>query len=633
MKPVIRSCFSSFALAIFGLVCTFQPAAAQTDGEISPEALQQIRALLQEKESRTPTMGKLGSGLVYALKASTGELSASGVPTGLQTDRTLDITPGGVLVELATSDSGAVSAAITQAGGRVIYSSALNNSIRARVPLGALESLASRSDVARIKPAARAKTSRSYGLTGQRGFLRSALPQMNLLHRFALPFLVGSVATQGDIAHAANTARSAYGVNGSGVRVGVLSDSAEALPFLIGTGDLAPDTINVADIIDGPGSSEGTAMMEIIHDMAPGARIFFASAFNSPSSFADNIRTLRNVYGCDVIVDDVSYSDESPFQDSEIARAVNDVTASGAIYFSSAGNSGNITSSTSSAWEGDFSAGGTSSLLPGYRVHSFGTQLFNRIPAGASAVDLFWSDPLGASSNDYDLFVLNSAGTALLYASTDLQNGTQDPFEEIYVPLGMPANARIVIAAKATAATRALHLDTFSGDPLSITTSGNTRGHNAAAAAVGVAAVGWNSARLGTRPFVGGAQNPTEPFSSDGPRTTFYAANGTPITPNNFLFGTGGGVALVKPDISAADGVTTRTPEFSPFFGTSAAAPHAAAIAALVKSARPSFTPAQIRDVLRTTTLDIRATGPDRDAGYGLVMAPAAVAEALRRTQ
>ena len=136
----------------------------------------------------------------------------------------------------------------------------------------------------------------------------------------------------------------------------------------------------------------------------------------------------------------------------------------------------------------------------------------------------------------------------------------------------------------------------------------------------------WNSARLGTRPFVGGAKNPTEIFSSDGPRKIFYSANGTPITPGNFLYATNGGQTLIKPDIAAADGVTTRTPGFNPFFGTSAAAPHAAGIAALIRSKNPSLTVSDVRNLMTSTALDIRAVGIDRDSGYGLAMASTALA-------
>jgi len=95
-----------------------------------------------------------------------------------------------------------------------------------------------------------------------------------------------------------------------------------------------------------------------------------------------------------------------------------------------------------------------------------------------------------------------------------------------------------------------------------------------------------------SNPFSGGAVNPVEIFSSDGPRRFFYRADGTPVTPGNFL--ASGGAVRQKPDIAAGDGVSTSVPGFAPFFGTSAAAPHAAAIAALLKSYNPSLTTAQL---------------------------------------
>ena len=129
-------------------------------------------------------------------------------------------------------------------------------------------------------------------------------------------------------------------------------------------------------------------MLEIIHDLAPGAKLFFATAFNGAQSFADNIRALRAA-GCDIIVDDVIYVNESPFQDGIIAAAVNDVTADGALYFSSAGNEGNFNDGTASVWEGDFRvANGTIPTLPAAGdLHNFGAGVIsNRVESSSTFV-------------------------------------------------------------------------------------------------------------------------------------------------------------------------------------------------------------------------------------------------------
>ena len=623
MKPWIRGLAIGAGIASLFLVVSDMPASAQLD--VSPEVWQQIGQLLQEKESRTFDQRKLDSPLIYGLKEWRGERLTDSVDVLPSLD-SLNMNGSGVLVDVRGTVSDELVAAVAQLGGSIVSSSATDGRLRARVPLDQLEALAALPDVELVKPAARPRIFGSRPNRFPAGFTPSATPRLAQLLRLLSPFAtleaVGSLTTQGDVTHAANTSRINYGVNGGLVRVGVLSDSAEYTASLIATGDLPADTTIVQEILNGPGTSEGSAMMEIVHDLAPGAQLFFASAFNSPTSFADNIRTLRNVYHCDVIVDDVSWSDEAPFQDGPIARAVNDVVADGAIYFSSAGNGGNLTNGNSSVWEGDFVDGGVSGA---YRIHSFGPANYNRLLLTTGPIDLFWSDPLGGSSNDYDLFVLNAAGTAVIAASTGTQNGTQDPFEEVFSPTGFPPNSRVVIAATLAAAPRALHLSNFFEEPLQIETSGVTRGHNAGPSTVSVAAVAWNSARLGTRPFVGGSRNPTEIFSSDGPRKMFYTADGTAITPGNFLFATNGGTSFIKPDIAAADGVTTRTPGFNPFFGTSAAAPHAAGIAALIKSKNLSLSGDAIRLAMTSTALDIRAPGIDRDSGYGIVMTSTAL--------
>ncbi len=638
MRTHIRNPFLIAALAACILPGVVSQALAQS---ISPAVLQQIDALMREKAARTPAQGKLSSDLVFASARARGVRPAGidtlGDPaTSLRVDSRY-----GVLVDIQSAGPTAgLLNAIRQAGGFAMRASS-SGSIRARIPITLLETFAARSDVRRIKAASSVKARGGNRNLAQRVFYPLAgighidNKPFNLARYLGLGYFIGLTTTQGVITHGANTAITASKANGAGLRIGVLSDSAEFIPALIASGDLPPGAQIVADIIDGPGSSEGSAMMEIIHDMAPGASLYFASAFNSPDDFADNIRLLRNTYLCDVIVDDVGWSDEGVFQDTVIARAVDDVTESGALYFSSAGNNGNLTNGNASAWEGDFVPGPT---FGPYTLHSFGAANFNRLRAVTGAIELHWSDAWGASANDYDLFVLNPAGTSVLAVSNSNQNGTGDPFEEVFSPAGFPANSQILIAAVtgAGALPRALHLEAFFGEPLLISTAGQTHGHAATAGcllddptcpgrAFGVAAVAWNSARGVMRPFVGGASNPTEPFSSDGPRRMFYHAGGAPITPGNYLFATNGGLVLAKPDIAAADGVSCHTPGFSPFFGTSAASPHAGAVAALVKAAKPSATGAQIWSALTSTALDIRAPGIDRDSGYGIVMASGAV--------
>lgn len=629
MRIHIRTIAALAALTVPGLL-------SHAIAQVSPDVLQQIQSLMNEKQSRTATQRKLSSTLGFASTRAKGIIPA-GVDALGDPATSLHVNSRyGVMVDIKALPSTNLLNTIGQLGGLVIRASA-SGSIRAALPVNMLETLAARADVRSIKAAASARSHNGrmarrvfYPLSGMG---RVDNKPFNLSRYLGLGYFIGLTTTQGVITHGANTAIATSGANGAGLRIGVLSDSAEYIPALIASGDLPPGALNVADIISGPGSSEGSAMMEIVYDMVPGASLYFASAFNSPQDFADNIRLLRNTYNCDVILDDVGWSDEGVFQDTVIAQAVKDVTQSGAFYFSSAGNNGNLTSGNASVWEGDFVAG---AAFGPYTLHSYGATSINRLRTVTGAIELHWSDAYGSSANDYDLFVLNAAGTSILAASTDTQNGSGNPFEEVFSPSGFPTNSQVLIAAAPGAQARALHLETFFGEPLLITTSGQTHGHAATAGcllddpscpgrAFGVAAVAWNSARGATKPFVGGASNPTESFSSDGPRRMFYHSNGVPITPGNFLFGTNGGILLIKPDIAAADGVSCRTPGFSPFYGTSAASPHAGAVAALVKAAKPSLTGAQIWNALTGTALDIRAPGIDRDSGYGIVMASKAV--------
>ncbi len=587
--------------------------------QVSASAQREMAEIYALKRSLSPAERKLSTNLLLLSRAASGKKLGA---LSRFVDAGMGDASGQVLVEVHGRLTPALMTARAMRGvetvnGTVPAEAFRTGHVRARVGAGELLDLARETDVSFVREATGGHTN------------------------------AGSLTTQGYVAEGANRVV-ASGVTGAGVRVGVLSDSASParVAALIRTGDLPADVVVVPGQV-GVGEDEGTAMMEIVHDMAPGAKLFFATAGSGQVQFAANIETLRFVYHCDIIVDDFSYFSEPVFQDGVLAQAVNDVTADGALYFSSAANSGNLSSGTSGTWEGDFVNGGlTTGPINGIEggpvpLHNFGTatspQMFDVLTRPAtSGVWLHWSDPQGGSANDYDLFVFDPTGTTIKGFSIGTQDGTQDPLEYVYpsstcgtaTPTGYcPALGDQVVIALYNGARRALHVDTERAT-LSIATSGATFGHNAGASTFSMAAVFWDSARTGVRPFVGGAANPIEVFSSDGPRKIFYNPDGTPITPGNFLFGTNGGVTLVKPDAAAADGVTTKTPLFSPFFGTSAAAPHAAGIAALVKSANPALTNVQIRRMLTGAAIDNMEPGVDRDSGYGILAAVPAVAAA-----
>jgi len=583
--------------AIAILLVLAVPVLAQAQSKV---VAAQIAAIQQIKQNLTPAQRKMDSNLAFATVGQKNPAAVSSFASAMPNIATTS--NGKILVDIKGQVSPALAQAIQKLGGNVIYQSARWNSVRAALPLASIESLAARSDVTRVAKAALARTS------------------------------VGATTSQGYVAHRAKQVVTG-GITGAGVNVGVLSDSASParVAALKASGDLPASSYVLPgqDGTNNPGfTDEGTAMMEIVYDMAPGSTPIFASAFNGPASFADNIVDLAAA-GCKVIADDVTYSDEGVFQDTIIADAVNQVVASGTTYFSSAGNSGSALNNNSEAWEGDFVDGGpaTGILAGAGNVHKFSvSQTFDRFLARSGVVIVQWSDPWGTACNDYDVYVTNSTGTTLKAASTATQDCSAGSFPIEEVDYSNPAvNDRIYVVLF-SGSPRALHVNGW-GAGLSIATNGNTSGHNAGKNTISMAATYYGSAHLGVVPFTGMA-NPVETFSSDGPRKIFFNPDGSDITPGNYLFATNGGQTLLKPDITAADGVYTKTPGFLPFFGTSAASPHAAGIAALVVQARPSYTPAQVKKAMTASALDNMAVGPDANGGYGVAMASGAVAYA-----
>ena len=655
VRQTCRSIVLGLLFAFAGLLLfAAAPIGSNPPGEkLSPEVQAQILALTQEKRSRTPAQMKIDSQLLYKLRQTRHEAIMEKVPY-LETDVVVD-NQGMTVVDFSAQATPGLLRKLEKLGAEIIAAPKDYPGIRASVPLARLEEFAALHDVLFITAKQEAELqggikAHPVACPRDEGVEMDAPKSGVASNGSGIPAKTGqgSVTTEGDYTHMANWARNTFHINGTGVKIGVLSNGVDGLSLSQASGDLG--TVTVVPGQAGSGS-EGTAMLEIIHDVAPGAQLYFATAFNGIASFAQNIHDLRFTYGCDIIVDDVSYFVESPFQNGQapsvvaqynsgiVIQAVNDVTADGALYFSSAGNSQNFDVGGSTyagfagVWEGDFVDGGpiTTGPLAGQgNVHLFtGGYSYDPITALGNSIYLKWSDPLGNSSNDYDLYRLNTSGTGVYSASANPQLGVgYDPVEA--VSAGSTLGARLVIV-KYSGAGRYLHLNTNRGS-LNIATPGIVYGHNAAKNTVtcaAAAAFGAFSSGVYNRP--GPYPNPynssqlVEAFSSDGPRRIFYNADSTPITPGNVS--STGGQLLQKPDVTAADGVSvTGVGGFgSPFYGTSAAAPHAAAIAGLVKSANLSLTGPQILNKMKSTAIDIMALGWDRDSGVGIVMAYPAV--------
>ncbi len=417
---------------------------------------------------------------------------------------------------------------------------------------------------------------------------------------------------EGEIAHAANDARTKYKTTGSGVKVCVISTSVRYLQQAQQNGSLPSDVEVLLGQdgldLDGFGSpnpinpGEGTAMLEIVHRIAPGATLAFATGIGGENGMAKNIQDLVKDK-CDIIVDDIIYWSEPPFQDGMIAKEVNAASAQGVLYVSAAGNDGHLGAMSDSTppnpippnvWEGNFVA------VPGaVPYQKFSSQTgqdprFNKMWSSPQRVVLSWNDPLSsweqgsdpAKRSHYRVEVYDAAGK-LINAST----ASLDSPSASVILSGSPAYqaANLAIVQEPSSSPKTYLRLTATGGPasgglLNYGTHGMTSGHNAAWAALTVGAV---SAKGATGPFTA-SSGPVEHFSSDGPRRIFYNPDGSPVSPTGFL-------DLPKPDVMGADGITTDVPgwapdnkdEFSPFFGTSAAAPHVAAIAALLMSYQP----------------------------------------------
>ncbi|MCK5123184.1 MAG: DUF5011 domain-containing protein [Candidatus Pacebacteria bacterium] len=332
-------------------------------------------------------------------------------------------------------------------------------------------------------------------------------------------------------------------------------------------------------------------MLEIIHDMVPDADLYFHDLGGNTIAFNSAIDSLVTA-GVDVIVDDIGWIGEPFFEDGIVASHVEDVLANNdIIYISSAGNH------AEQHYQGDY-------YNDGYDFHDFSRgsndYLYLDIPNnGEVTVILQWNDEFGYSGNDYDLLLFNTNDWSLLSGSGDEQNGTGNPIEGFSYTnnTGVSVTAEIDVSNyNGLAATKILEVFIYPKNgtsifPNNITPVDSIFGHSAVPEVIAVGAIAADDSGNDT----------IEPFSSQGPVTII------------------GETQRAKPDVTGIDkvSVTGAGGFYTPFSGTSAAAPHIAAIATQLWGQYPSATSDQIKEHLLNTAVDLGATDFDNVFGYG----------------
>lgn len=474
---------------------------------------------------------------------------------------------------------------------------------------------------------------------------------------------MGIVTSQGDVTQQSDMVKDAFKiwhndqvfpVNGTGVKVGVLSDSYDKQPYT-GASKATVDVLNgdlpgegnpngfitpvevLKDYPFGVASDEGRAMLQIIHDVAPGAQLAFHTGVVSPRDFELGVQALAST-NCDVIVDDITFITEPFFGNGRIAQAIEQFTQqTGKMYVTSAGNFSN------NGYQSNFSASltqpTTNFLAPnsGVRAHVFGTnqdgtqdilQKFNVVP-GVYMLVLQWDESMASQENmtgastDLDVYVVTDNGE-LLVGNNRINIGG-DPTEIIVFEATAEAQANIMITSAngnppSGLSFRYVAFRSSGLDILEYFGAPTVTGHAMSSEVVSVAAVDYRN-----------GENPTpQAYSSYG--------------------GMLSNQQLIQIDLAAPDGVNTNVgsigidnsdeDSFPNFYGTSAAAPHAAAAFALMKSALPFWYPDGISNGSQTTASEIlqlftstaRPGGMNEVVGSGLLDANAAFKQIAAQT-
>ena len=388
----------------------------------------------------------------------------------------------------------------------------------------------------------------------------------------------------------------AAGLTGGGVKIAIIDGGFAGLSAAQASGDL-PATLQTADHCNGNFSTatqHGTAVAEIVHEMAPDAELYLL-CMGTEVQLAEAVADAE-ANGVRVITHSVSWfnsarGDGTGGPGTPDATAA-DARASGILWVNAAGNQ------AGTHWTGTFVDDGSADHWNLFAPGDVGNGFF--LGAGATACAFLKWDDWPGSDQDYDLWIVDEAGHEVAW-STNTQAGVGPPTEETCYTNPAPTAAPFYVLINKWLATETPRFDLFVAGASEIqypVAQGSVTEPASSPATLAAGAVCWAAATI-------------EPFSSRGPTID----------------------ARVKPDISGPDQVsgTTYGPHagcgsFGGFPGTSAAAPHVAGAAALVLEANPGYTVDQVEASLESSAIDLGDAGPDTTFGAGMLRLPAVLA-------
>ena len=554
-------------------------------------------------------------------------------------------------------------AAITALGGEITAVSPFLPKVSVYIPATALESLSRLDSVTGV-------AADLAGTTGSAG--PSSASSGSSASSATPPAGCRSIPVDVDPGLKSEQARAAFGVDGTGVTVGIISNSFDTAPdpvstaandvtlgVLPGPGNPCGYTKPVRVVAKQPvGTDEGRGMAQMVHGVAPGAELLFAPGLQSPTAFSRAVKELTD-QGADVIVDDVLFPSSEPvYQDGELAIAIEYATSRGVVFVSAAQNMSQYGFPGSP--DNRLAIGAWASTVftptpcpqtvvdsfPGKTIdcHNFGTATdpdpTNAIAAenntrGDFGVVLNWTEPVNGVTARLKPGILASDGTPVGFGSL---SDKSLPIASMGGSLPGPGIYAVVIVRERDVAGKDLQpgftfgfmLDEpdtvqqieYAANTDTVTVGPNIFGHTADADVLSVGAADWQYPQV------------NEAFSSIGPVKHLFG----PVKLDGSASTTLPAPEIrAKPDLTSLDGAQTSffEPPAQPdgtydFFGTSAASPNAAGVAALALQYSPQSSADAVKRAMVSTTTPmineyLNVTGP-QVSGSGLLDAYATLA-------